>query len=137
MLDLRIGIRELSWICDDSKASSAYGSGIASRSGTRGGKLLSRRGPGDLLAVACPVPGRNHDRGMATTTRSQSGDDHRLRELVRTTQDIRCALQHGVPHSTARGWLRDAGAHVVTVDVLNMDAIQLQQEVLRRRVRIQ
>ena len=74
---------------------------------------------------------------MATTTRSQSRYDQRLRELVRTTQDIRCALQHGVPHSTARGWLRDAGAHVVTVDVLNMDAIQLQQEVLRLRVRIQ
>lgn len=32
--------------------------------------------------------------------------DHRLRELVRSTQDISGAVQHGVPPSTARGWLK-------------------------------
>ena len=74
---------------------------------------------------------------MATTTRSQSRYDHRLRDLVRTTRDITCALQHGVPRSTARGWLTASAAQVVTVDVLNRDTLQLQQEVLRLRTRIQ
>ena len=74
---------------------------------------------------------------MATTTRSQARYDHRLRDLVRTTRDINCALKHGVPRSTARGWLAKPRAQVVTIDVLNRDTIQLQQEVLRLRARIQ
>src|SRR5512139_1040749 len=74
---------------------------------------------------------------MTTTTRSQSRYDHRLRDLVRTTRDITCALQHGVPRSTARGWLTGSAAPVVTVDVLNRDTLQLQQEILRLRTRIQ
>lgn len=74
---------------------------------------------------------------MATTTRTQRRYDHRLREHVRTTRDIDCALQHGVPRSTARGWLRNPGAQVVSVDALSMDATQLQREVLRLRSRVQ
>jgi putative transposase len=70
---------------------------------------------------------------MTTATRTQRRYDHRLRSLVRTTRDIHCAIQRGVPRSTARGWLRDSD---VTVDALNLDATQLQLEVsqLRRRV---
>ena len=74
---------------------------------------------------------------MATTTRTQRRYDHRLREHVRTTRGIDCGLQHGVPRSTARGWLRDPGARVVSVDALSMDATQLQREVLRLRSRVQ
>ena len=74
---------------------------------------------------------------MAATTRTLNRYDHRLRELVRSTQDISCAVQHGVPPSTARGWLKAHAAEVVTVDVLHMDAIRLQQEVLQLRARIQ
>lgn len=74
---------------------------------------------------------------MATTTRTQCRYDHRLRDLVRTTQDIRCAIQHGVPRSTARGWLMDPVAQVMTVDALNMDSTQLQREVLQLRRRVQ
>jgi putative transposase len=74
---------------------------------------------------------------MATKTRTQNRYDHRLQEFVRTTQDIRCALKHGVPRSTARSWLTAPRAEVVTVDVLDMDATRLQQEVLRLRRRIQ
>ena len=74
---------------------------------------------------------------MATTTRTQRRYDHRLRDLVRTTRDIDCALQRGVPRSTARFWLREPDAEVVTVDVLNMNTQPLQQEVLRLRARIQ
>jgi hypothetical protein len=36
---------------------------------------------------------------MATTTRTQNRYDHRLRELVRTTQDMSCAVQYCVPRS--------------------------------------
>lgn len=74
---------------------------------------------------------------MATVTRAQSRYDHRLRDLVRSTQDINCALQQGVPSSTARGWLTEPVAPVVTIDVLSQDTRQLQQEVLRLRTRVQ
>jgi hypothetical protein len=43
----------------------------------------------------------------------------------------------GVPRSTARGWLTDPGAEVVTIDIVNMDVIPLQQEVLQLRRRVQ
>lgn len=72
---------------------------------------------------------------MATTTCTQRRYDHRLKELVRSTQDIECAVRQGVPRSTARGWLQDPGAKVMTIDVVNMDAIELQQEVLQLRRR--
>jgi len=60
-----------------------------------------------------------------------------LKELVRKTQDIECAVRQGVPRSTARGWLTNPGTKVVTIDIVNMDVIRLQREVLllRRRVR--
>jgi putative transposase len=74
---------------------------------------------------------------MATTTRTQRRYDHRFRDLVRTTRDIDCALRRGVPRSTARSWLREPNAEVVTVDVLNMNALRLQQEVLQLRARVQ
>ena len=74
---------------------------------------------------------------MVTTTRVQRRYDHRLRELVRTAQDMRFALQHGVPRSTARGWLAAAAVEVVSTDVLNMDEAHLQQKVIRLRTRVQ
>jgi putative transposase len=74
---------------------------------------------------------------MPTATRTQRRYDHRLRNLVRTTRDIHCALQRGVPRSTARGWLTDSDVPVVTVDALELDATQLQREVLQLRRRVQ
>jgi len=74
---------------------------------------------------------------MVTTTRTQKCYDHRLRELVRKTQDVSGAVQYGVPRSTARSWLTAPSVQVVTADPLNMDALQLQQEVLRLRTRMQ
>jgi hypothetical protein len=73
---------------------------------------------------------------MATTTRTQHRYDHRFRDLIRTTRDIDCALQRGVPRSTARSWLTKPNAEVVTVDVLNRNALRLQQEVLQLRARV-
>lgn len=46
-------------------------------------------------------------------------------------------MQRGVPRSTARNWLTEPNAEVVTLEVLNMDTLQLQQEVLRLRTRAQ
>jgi putative transposase len=66
---------------------------------------------------------------MATTTRTQRRYDHRLRDLARATRDIDYAIRRGVPRSTARSWLTHPNVEVVTVDVLNMNTIQLQQEV--------
>ena len=74
---------------------------------------------------------------MATTTQTQNRYDHRLKELVRSTQDIRCAIQQGVPPSTARGWLRAPTAEVISIDVVQLDAINLQNEVLQLRARLQ
>jgi putative transposase len=46
-------------------------------------------------------------------------------------------FQYGVPCSTARGWLAISAAQVATLEVLNWDMLQLQQEVLWLRTRIQ
>ena len=73
---------------------------------------------------------------MVTTTRTQNRYDHRLRELVRTTQDVNRAVQCGVPRSTAHGGLNAPSVEIVTLDSLNMDATQLQREVLRLQTRI-
>jgi len=74
---------------------------------------------------------------MTTATRTQRRYDHRLRSLVRTTQDVRCAVQRGVPRSTARDWLRETNASVVTIDTVDTDSAQLQREALLLRRRVQ
>ncbi len=73
---------------------------------------------------------------MTSKTRIQRRYDHRLRDLVRSTRDIRHAIRRGVPRSTARGWLTSTRAEVVTVDVVDMDVPVLQEEVLKLRKRI-
>ena len=72
---------------------------------------------------------------MAVNPRKQQKYDHRLRELVQATGDIRLAIQRGVPKSTAHGWLTRTSADVVTLDVVDMSMSQMQQELmsLRRR----
>src|SRR5262245_41988371 len=74
---------------------------------------------------------------MTTSRRPQQRYDHRLRELVRDTGNVTIATDLGVPRSTARGWLRNAPAVVVSLDVTNPKTSELQQEIaaLRRRVR--
>ena len=72
---------------------------------------------------------------MADTTRIQKKYDHRLRQLIQNTGDLDLAVRYGVPRSTARGWLKQTHANVISIDVLNMDAASLQQEVLRLRRR--
>ena len=74
---------------------------------------------------------------MMTTWRPQQRYDHRLRDLVRGTGDVTIAKDLGVPRSTARGWLGQAPKVVVSLDVSDLRASELQQEVLalRRRVK--
>jgi len=73
---------------------------------------------------------------MISTTRTRQRYDHRLRDLVRSAGDISYATRRGIPRSTAYGWLSTNQAEVVTVDMVDMDLIALQNEVLvlRRRV---
>ncbi len=73
---------------------------------------------------------------MIATTRIQRRYDHRLRQLVQTTGDVGLATRHGVPKSTARGWLIRTSTEVVTLDVLELDTVRLQHEVLLLRRRI-
>ncbi len=81
---------------------------------------------------------RSRDDGaMTSTTRIQRRYGHRLRDLVRSTGDIEYAIQRGIPRSTARGWLNPTRAEVVTVDVVDMNAIHLRQELLALRKRVQ
>ena len=74
---------------------------------------------------------------MTTTGRLQQRYDHRLRDLVHRTGDVTIATNLGVPRSTARGWLGKAPKVVLSLDVTDLRASELQQEVLelRRRVR--
>jgi hypothetical protein len=75
---------------------------------------------------------------MTTTGRLQQRYDHRLRDLVQGTGDVTIATDLGVPRSTARGWLGKAPKVVVSLDVTDRRASELQQEVveLRRRVKL-
>ena len=68
---------------------------------------------------------------MSLTARTQRGYDHRLRELVWQTQSIDAAVRHGVPRSTARGWLAPMKTPVVTLNVANQDATQCNKKLLR------
>ena len=74
---------------------------------------------------------------MPTTGRPQHRYDHPLRSLVQRTGDVTIATDLGVPRSTARGWLGKAPKAVVSLDVTDLSASALQQEVLelRRSVR--
>ena len=72
---------------------------------------------------------------MENTTQTQNRYDHRLKELVRSTQDITCAVRYGIPTSTAGGWLKTPATKVVAVDVVHLDVIRLRQEVLQLRAR--
>ncbi len=74
---------------------------------------------------------------MISTTRTQRRYDHRLRELVRSTGDIKHAIQRGVPRSTARRWLTSTRTELITVDVVEMDDLLLQREVLALRRRVE
>ena len=71
---------------------------------------------------------------MAIARRLQRIYDHRLKELVHETGDIELAVRHGVPRSTARGWLRSR-RDVVTLDVLETTGKELRQEILALRRR--
>jgi hypothetical protein len=88
----------------------------------------------------CPAIGsvsRSRDDGvMIATTRTLNRYDHRLREPVRSTGNLDHALRRGVPRSTARGWLSATRTDVVTLHVVEGDALTHQQEwvQLRRRV---
>ena len=73
---------------------------------------------------------------MPTTTRAQRRYDHRLRSLVQRTGDVTIATDLGVPRSTARGWVGTAPKAVVTLDVTDLSASALQQEVLELRRRV-
>ena len=76
-----------------------------------------------------------HDGGMTSSIRSQKTYDHRLKDLVQETGDIKLAIQKGVPPSTARGWLSSTRASVVTLDVIDATKQQLEHEVLLLRQR--
>ena len=73
---------------------------------------------------------------MTTTGRPQQRYDHRLRDLVQGTGDVTIATDLGVPRSTARGWLGKAPKVVVSLDVTDLRASELQQEVLELRRRV-
>ncbi len=74
---------------------------------------------------------------MRTSARLQQRYDHRLRDLVHRTGDVTIATDLGVPRSTARGWLRRAPAVVVSLDVTHLSEVELQQEILQLRRRVQ
>ena len=73
---------------------------------------------------------------MPTTARPQQPYDHRLRYLVQRTGDVTIATDLGVPRSTARGWLVKTPNVVVSLDVTDLSASALQQEVLELRRRV-
>ena len=73
---------------------------------------------------------------MTSRIRTQQSYDHRLRDLVRSSGNINLATQLGVPRSTAHSWLTSSQVEIVTVDVFDMDILNLQNEVLAVRRRL-
>ena len=73
---------------------------------------------------------------MSSATRTQRTYDHRLRDLIRSTGDIRHATGRGIPRSTARGWLTSSRSDVVTVDGVDRDIVKLQKDLLALRKRL-
>ena len=75
---------------------------------------------------------------MIATFRIQRRYDHRLQAIIKSSGSIEIALEHGIPRSTARGWLRGhVSPPVVSTDVVDQDTASLQLEVLalRRKVK--
>ena len=70
---------------------------------------------------------------MSSATRTQRTYDHRLRDLIRSTGDIHQATRHGIPRSTARGWLTSSRSDVVTIDGVDRDIVKLQKDLLALR----
>jgi len=68
---------------------------------------------------------------MTYLNRAQQRYDHRLRDLVRSSGNIKHATQFGVPRATAHGWLTSDPVAIVSGDVFDMDI--LQEEVLALR----
>ena len=89
---------------------------------------------GDELSGACERPMIIR---MTSRVRPQQCYDHRLRDLVHRTGDVTLATDLGVPRSTARGWLRRAPELVVSLDVTHRNELELQQEILQLRRRVQ
>ena len=90
--------------------------------------------PGREEVLPEAFPDDNVD--MTSTNRSQQRYDHRLRDFVRSSSNIKRATQLGVPRSTAHGWLTSSQVEIVTVDVFDMDILSLQKEVFALRQRI-
>ena len=72
---------------------------------------------------------------MAHNTATQRRYDHRLKLLVQTTGDIAIATGRGVPASTARGWLTQSRAEVVSLELFDLNETQLQHDVIKLRWR--
>lgn len=70
------------------------------------------------------------------STRAQQRYDHRLRNLVQHTGDLRFAAACGVPTSTARGWIGRQPAEVVGLSEFTRTEAELQREVMMLRRRI-
>lgn len=70
---------------------------------------------------------------MTTTSRSQKTYDHGLKQLVSSTGSLRVALDHGVPRSTARGWLRSPRREVVTVPHFDIGTDELHRSLSAAR----
>ena len=76
-----------------------------------------------------------HHGFMMKTARVQRTYDHRLKDLVRATGNIRTAVDLGVPESTARGWLQSSD-DVVALSITSDSAVgELQREVESLRER--
>src|SRR3974377_865114 len=72
-----------------------------------------------------------------TTDRPQKRYAHRLRRPRPRPGGLLIAADLGVPRSTTRGWLRTAPTVVVSLDVADLTELELRQEVLTLRRRVQ
>jgi hypothetical protein len=91
--------------------------------------LTSADAAGNVLKGLRGVSERPMILPMTTTVRPQQRYDHRLRDLVQRSGDVTIATDLGV-RSTARGWLDKAPKVVVSLNVTDLTAPELQREIL-------
>ncbi len=73
---------------------------------------------------------------MTIAFRRQQRYDHRLRELVQRTGQLRIATDRGVPRSTARGWLSASSTAVVSLHGVDLTEPELRQAILALQRRV-
>ena len=73
---------------------------------------------------------RHDQRAMSDSFRTQQRYNHPLRQRIKSAGHWDLTIRYGIPRSPARDWLKQGNNKVVSIDMLDTDAAELQRDVL-------